>query len=270
MRWCVSLVFAVAAFGQAGDDQRPRYLPGWPCTGKERSFDPVYAHTAEASGGHLFLFDRSEVSGFSKFALGDLKHKQTVVQAAGKLDSYADIRVPVDSSIASLFVTVTVQCMQTVLIYDPLSAGVHPDEMGGEDNWFRAGRIATIPKPRPGVWTIRLAGVGPYFVSVQAEAAIGLHNVKVGATETRLQQEWPVSLNIDPSLTDPRFMLINAAGEVVQTLTLEPDADSPGRFQGVFTPPVKNFRIAVESRDENGNTLQRVDPRLLEANTEVR
>ena len=149
--------FAVAAFGQASDDQRPRYLPGWPCTGKERSFDPVYAHTAEASGGHLFLFDKSEVSGFSKFALGDLKHKQTVVRAAGKLDSYADIRIPVDASIASLFVTVTLQCMQTVLIYDPLSVGVHPDEMGGEDNWFRAGRIAIIPKPRPGVWTVRLA-----------------------------------------------------------------------------------------------------------------
>ena len=265
MRWCILLVFAGAAFGQAGDDQRPRYLPGWPCTGKERSFDPVYAHTAEASGGHLFLFDRSEVSGFSKFALGDLKHKQTVVRAAGKLDSYTDIRVPVDSGIASLFVTVTLQCMQTVLIYDPLSVGVHPDEMGGEDNWFRAGRIATIPKPAPGVWTVRLAGMGPYFVSVQAEAATGLHNVKVSATETRLQPEWSVSLNVDPSLPDPRFVLINAAGETIQTLMLEPDADSPGRFQGAFTPPVKNFRIAVESRDENGNTVQRVDPRLFEA-----
>ena len=142
MRWCVLFAFAVDAFGQAADDQRPRYLPGWPCTGKERSFDPVYAHTAEATGGQLFLFDKSEVSGFSKFAIGDMKHKQTVVRAAGKLDSYTDIRIPVDQSIASLFVTVTLQCMQTVLIYDPMSVGVHPDEMGGEDNWFRAGRIA--------------------------------------------------------------------------------------------------------------------------------
>jgi hypothetical protein len=210
MRWCVLFAFAVAAFGQAGDDQRPRTLPGWPCTGKERSFDPAYAHTAEASGGHLFLFDKSEVSGFSKFALGDLRHKQTVVRAAGKLDSFADIRIPVDRSISSLFVTVTLQCMQTVLIYDPLSVGVHPDEMGGEDNWFRAGRIAIIPKPQPGVWTVRLAGMGPYFVSVQAEAASGLHNVKVSAPETGAQ-EWSVSVNTDPALRDPRFGLIDAA-----------------------------------------------------------
>jgi hypothetical protein len=261
MRWCLLLAFAVVACGQASDDQRPRYLPGWPCTGKERSFDPVYAHTAEATGGHLFLFDKSEVSGFSKFALGDLKHKQTVVRAAGKLDSYVDVQVPVDSSIASLFVTVTLQCMQTVLIYDPMSAGVHPDEMGGEDNWFRAGRIAIIPKPQPGVWTVRLVGMGPYFVSVQAEAAAGLHNVKVGTGP----QESSVSLNIDPSLPDPRVVLINAAGETVQTLTLDPDPSSPGRFQGVFRPQIKSFRIAIESRDAGGNTLQRVDPRLFEA-----
>lgn len=266
MRWCVLFAFAVAAFGQATDDQRPRYLPGWPCTGKERSFDPVYAHTAEASGGHLFLFDKSEVSGFSKFALGDLRHKQTVVRAAGKLDSYADIRIPVDRGITSLFVTVTLQCMQTVLIYDPMSVGVHPDEMGGEDNWFRAGRIAIIPKPQPGIWTLRLAGMGPYFVSVQAEAASGLHNVTVSTGP----QEWSVSLNVDPSLPEPRFMLINAAGETIQTLALEPDADSPRRFQGVFTPQVRDFRIVVESRDENGNTVRRVDPRLFEAKTEVR
>jgi len=153
---------------------------------------PAYAHTAEASGGHLFLFDKSEVSGFSKFAIGDLKHKQTVVRAAGNLDSYTDIRIPVDQSIASMFITVTLQCMQTVLIYDPMSVGVHPDEMGGEDNWFRAGRIAIIPKPQPGVWTVRLVGMGPYFVSVQAEAAVGLHSVTLGATETRLQKEWSV------------------------------------------------------------------------------
>ena len=266
MRWCLLFAVAVAVFGQASDDQRPRYLPGWPCTGKERSFDPVYAHTAEATGGHLFLFDKSEVSGFSKFALGDLKHKQTVVRAAGKLDSYTDIRVPVDSGVASLFVTVTLQCMQTVLIYDPLSAGVHPEDMGGEDNWFRAGRIAIIPKPQPGIWTVRLAGIGPYFVSVQAEAASGLHNVKVSIGP----QESSVSLNTDPSLSEPRFVLLDAAGETVQTLRLVPDSDSPGRFQGIFTPQVKSFRIAVESRDENGNTFQRVDPRLFEAKAEVR
>jgi len=198
-----------------------------------------------------------------------MKHKQTVVRTAGKLDSYTDIRIPVDQSIASLFVTVTLQCMQTVMLYDPLSVGVHPDEMGGEDNWFRAGRIAVIPKPQPGVWTVRLVGMGPYFVSVQAEAAAGLHNVTVAATETRLQQEWSVSLNVDPSLPEPRFVLINAAGETVQTLTLEPAGDSPGRFRGSFTPQIKSFRIAVESRDANGNTLQRVDPRLFEAQTEV-
>jgi hypothetical protein len=265
MRWCVFLAFAAAAFGQATDDQRPRYLPGWPCTGKERSFDPVYARTAEASGGHLFLFDKSEVSGFSKFVLGDMKHKQTVVRAAGKLDSYVDIHVPVDSSIDSLFVTVTLQCMQTVLIYDPVNTGVHPEETGGEDNWFRAGRIAIIPKPQPGVWTVRLIGMGPYFVSVQAQSAKGFSTVHLDPVALRIGQPQEISVFVDPSVQEARFQLINAQGEAIQAVALAPDPSSPGQFQGAITPPGGHFRLMVEGRDETGNVLQRVDPRLFEA-----
>jgi hypothetical protein len=265
MRWCSLLAFTLPLFAQTSDDQRPHYLPGWPCTGKERSFDPVYARTAEATGGHLFLFDKSEVSGFSKFALGDIKHKQTVVRAAGKLDSYADIRIPVDASITSLFVTVTLQCMQTVMIYDPVNAGVHPEEMGGEDNWFRAGRIAIIPKPQPGVWTVRLIGMGPYFVSVQAETAKNFSTVRFDPTALRLGNPQEVAVFVDPSVQEPRFQFTNTRGEAIQGLTLEPDPSSPGRFQGTITPPAERFRLMVEGRDETGNVLQRVDSRLFEA-----
>jgi hypothetical protein len=70
-------------------------------------------------------------------------------------------------------------------------------------------------------------------------------------------------------MPEPRFVLIDAAGETVQTLPLHPDVASPGRFLGVFAPQAKEFRIAVESRDAGDNTLQRVDPRLFEAKTEV-
>jgi hypothetical protein len=265
MRWCSLLAFSVALFAQTSDDQRPRYLPGWPCTGKERSFDPGYARIAEATGGHLFLFDKSEVSGFSKFAVGDIKHKQTVVRVAGKLDSYADIHVPVDSSITSLFVTVTVQCMQTVMIYDPVNAGVHPEEIGGEDNWFRAGRIAIIPNPQPGVWTVRLIGMGPYFVSVQAEAAKNFSTAHLDPTALRLGNPQEMEVFVDPSVQEPRFQFINARGEAIQAVALEPDPSSPGRFQGAITPPAGHFRLMVEGRDETGNMVQRVDPRLFEA-----
>src|SRR5258708_8736833 len=96
MRWCLLFAFAVAVFGQASDDQRPRYLPGWPCTGKERSFDPVYARTAEATGGPLFLVAKSELLGCSKFALRAIQHQQPAIRTAARRKSSADFLSPAD------------------------------------------------------------------------------------------------------------------------------------------------------------------------------
>jgi hypothetical protein len=59
--------------------------------------------------------------------------------------------------------------------------------------------------------------------------------------------------------------LINAQGEAIQAVALAPDPSSPGQFQGAITPPGGHFRLMVEGRDETGNVLQRVDPRLFEA-----
>ena len=95
--------------------------------------------------------------------------------------------------------------------------------------------------------------MGPYFVSVQADAAQGFFTVKLDIGGLSLDQQQEITLFVDPAVRDPRFELINAAGESVQTLNLTPDFESPGRFQGVFAPQVKNFRIAVEDRDENSN-----------------
>jgi len=127
MRLVLLTMSALAAWGQAtqGSDQQPRYQPGWPCTGKERAFDPAYSKIAEATGGHLFLLDKSEVAGTSVLAIGGMQHKDTIVRASGKLESYADIRIPVDAGVESLFVVASLQCMQTILLYDPQRTGVN-------------------------------------------------------------------------------------------------------------------------------------------------
>ena len=161
----------------SGQEQQPRYQAGWPCTGKERAFDPTYSKIAEATGGHLFLFDKSEVAGTSVLAIGDMRHKETIVRQSGKLESYVDIPIPVDASVDSLFVVASLQCMQTILLYDPQRSSVTGD--ADADHWFRAGRIATVAKPVAGEWLLRLAGTGAYSVAVQAHATQGLHSVDV-------------------------------------------------------------------------------------------
>jgi hypothetical protein len=41
--------------------QSPTAKPGWPCVAG-RALDPAYLKTAEATGGQVFLFDRSEAA----------------------------------------------------------------------------------------------------------------------------------------------------------------------------------------------------------------
>ena len=174
-----TLLIPVALAQTSRSDQKPRSQPAWPCTGNEPSFDPAYAKAAEATGGQLFLLDRSEAGRSAELIIATSRHRETIARVAGKLDgSYRDVRVPVDSSVHSLLVSGTVQCMQTIAIYGPNN--IPPEQMGGENHWFRAGRILNVPNPEPGVWTIRLQGGSPFFLSMQADtslvrARLGLH-----------------------------------------------------------------------------------------------
>ncbi len=43
---------------------------------------------------------------------------------------------------------------------DPQRSSMDAAAAGGKDAWIRAGRIATIPKPQPGQWILRLLGTG--------------------------------------------------------------------------------------------------------------
>ena len=244
------VLLMLVALGALAQDPQPRYQAGWPCTGKERAFDPTYSKIAEATGGHLFLFDKSEVSGMAALAIGDMRHKETIVRQSGKLESYVDIPIPVDASVDSLFVVGSLQCMQTILVYDPQRSSVTGD--ADADHWFRAGRITTIAKPAAGEWLLRLAGTGAYSVAVEAHAVQGLHSVEVG--------EKTISLPVSPEIANPQFRLVGPVGETLQTLSLAPDPDSPGRFRGDFQPAAQ-FRVLVE----DGAGFQRVDSRLFES-----
>jgi len=247
----------LAALGSGQSrEQKPNYQPGWPCTGKERSFDPSYAKLAEATGGHLMLFDKAEVSGASALAIGDMKHKDTVVRAAGKIDSYVDIPIPVDSSMESLFIAATLQCMQTIYLYDPQRSSVNPADNGGEDAWFHAGRLTTLVKPQPGQWILRLLGSGPYFVSVQARSKYHL------GTVNRNGQVFSVS--VDSGGATPHFRLVSAGGETLRTLPLEPVGDSPNLYEGSVDLLPMEFRITVDWITQDQEQVQRTDPRLFE------
>jgi hypothetical protein len=243
-----SSLLAQALFGQT-QEQRPNYQPNWPCTGKERTFDPVYLDTAEATGGQLFLFERSDISGFTTIAIEGPKHPTTIARSVGKLENYLDIRVPIDPSIQSLYVSATVQCLQRVILWDPQVVEVLPQQIGGEDHVFRAVRLSIIPKPTPGIWTIRLLGTGAYSLVVQAKTSVGFSGNFDGQTITA-----------QTGAPNPHFRLISEAGEPL--LTLDLPLTAPGRYSAAIRPPAQKFRLLMESTDAQVIPFQRVEPKL--------
>lgn len=259
--------WAAAALAQTpGKEQAPRWQPAWPCTGKEPSFDPAYAAISEASGGQLFLFDRSEAGRALVLMTATSRHPQTVFRAAGKVDeNYREFRVPVDASIDSVLFSVSLQCMQKITIFGPAGNPIEPEQRGGENHWFRAGRVAIFPKPDPGSWTIRLEGAGPFFLAVQAHTGRGLHAVTFASGLPRLGVENLLTLTLDNPGPNVRFGLIDASGDKLQPLDLRPVDGRPGAFSGNVIPGVPHFRISAEGIDESGYAFERVDARLFEA-----
>jgi hypothetical protein len=224
--------------------QTPKYQPGWPCTGKERSFDPVYSQIAEASGGHLFLNDPSEMLALSKLAIGGMNHNATITRATSRLESFVEVGFPVDVAIESLFVVASVQCLQIAELYDPDGRAVRPQLIpGGEEDRYRAGWIVTIPQPVPGRWTLRIAGQGYYSYAVEAKTRLGIH-ATFDPSSRRVNAE-----NIS------NLSLIGGGGEDLGSL--DPDGRIP--------PNVSAFRVRMIGIDANGNARQRVDPRLYQA-----
>jgi len=241
-------LFLILLFLQQSD-QKSNWQPSWPCTGKERAFDPVYLQTAEASGGHLFLFDRSEIAQSSVLMIAEGKHPHTVTRAVGKLEKpYVDLRVPIDSTVDSFLITATLQCMKAITIYDPAAAVFQPQD----DHYFRAGRIAIIPNPRPGVWTIRFEGAAHYSLAAQVHSKIGL-DVKVNPDHTA---------SVATNGPNPRFKLIDAPAANSQSIAL--NEDRAGQFSGVITSGFAQFRVVAEGVDEQGYAYQRVWPRLID------
>jgi hypothetical protein len=260
-----SIMSAGAGLAQSRvDEQRPPHLPGWPCTGKERAFDPSYLRVAEATGGQLLLLDRSETEAWTVLALTGAKHNATIIRGAGRMESSRDVEFPVDSAIESLFLTVSIQCMQTVLIYDPQGVGVRPELLraegngdAGEDHWYRSARLARIPKPAAGMWRVRMAGTGAYSFAIAAQTGAGVHVLKLDKSGQGVAAV--VSREL-AAAAPARFQLLSAAGEAAQAVELE--LGTNGQYQGDFRPGIRQFRLMAEGVDGAGYRWWRTDGRL--------
>lgn len=269
------VLLLVLALLQAQSEQRPRNQPGWPCV-VGASVDPSYVRIAEGTGGQVFPFDKSEVAQSSVLMIGKYRHEEVLFRASGSLGGKTrEYEFPVDSTVESLFLSISVQCLSSITVLRPSGGAVITPSGSIEDHRFRAGRILTIPSPEPGPWRIRISGSGMFFVVAHAKSEISLDKVRLVqwggrpghegyfpvAGPPRLGVQQMLEAELSGEITFARFRLMSSAGELLGELPLEGDGHE---FLGPITPTLPAFRIVVEGLDANGLPFQRAHPPLWE------
>jgi hypothetical protein len=251
-----------------------------------RAIDASYLRTAEATGGQVFLFDRSEAAGSTVLMLRRSKHEDTIFRSTGTLSTGSrEFAFPVDSTVESLLVTVTLQCLQSITVLRPTNTEVHAGEPDVYDDRFRSGQILVLTKPQAGAWRVRIAGTGLFFVVAQAKSSISLHRAEFVEPGGRpghegmfpvkdpfhLGEQRTLSVELKAPAGETVFRLVDGAGEPLEPLEMG-DGDSQGgddrTFQGKLTLKHAAFRVAVEGRDAAGYPYQRVLPRLIQVQGE--
>jgi hypothetical protein len=240
--------------------------------------------TAEATGGQVFLFDRSEAGRSMVLMQYTDKHDDTIFRSTGTLSTGSrEFTFPVDSTVESLLVTVTLQCLQSITVLRPTNTEVHAGEPDVNDNRFRSGQVLILTRPQAGAWRVRIAGIGLFFVVAQAKSSISLDNVEFvelggrpahegmfpvkGPVHQGEQRTLSVDLKAPPGET--RFRLINSAGETLEPLEMHAGEGGEGTFEGKLTLKHPAFRMAAEGHDAAGYPYQRVLPRLIQVQAPI-
>ena len=250
-----------------------------------KAVDPSFVRTAEATGGHVFLFDRSEAAKSMVLVRNSGKHTDTIFRAMGTLSTGSrEFSFPVDSTVESLMVSVTLQCLQSITVLRPSNTEVHAGEPSVDDNRFRSGQILIVAKPEAGPWRVKIAGSAMFFVVAEVKSAISLDSVEFVAPGGRPGHEglFPVegpihlgerrmlSVRVRAPHGESTFRLVNSAGETLEPIAMKTADESADdrEFLGTLTLKHPSFRVAVEGRDEGGYPYQRVLPRLIETSHE--
>lgn len=231
MRWIATAVLALSLHAQDGQREQ---RPGWPCVAG-RAVDPSYLELSESTGGQLFLFQKGEMEHSAAVMLAPTSHPVTLYRAVGQLSGEKTFVFPVDSTVESMLVMASVQCRQSVAVFDPSGPEV-PAGKAARNIDLQAGRIVQIDKPSFGSWKLRLSGSGLFVFSVMVKSRI----------------------TMQVSDEDDQFR-ISTSGFKGSVTAYEMDA------AGGKAESAPRYRIAVEGMDELGLTVLRTNPVLFKA-----
>ncbi len=262
----------LAALPAAAQQQVPRERPGWPCVGRP---DPTYVRTAEATGGQVFLFDKSEIGESAALMIASSTHTETIFRVSGSVnEGVHDFVVPIDSTVQSVMISVSLQCLQVADITTPAGAGLRANDPGVDYHQFEAGRIVTVASPAPGAWKVTISGRGMFFLVVQAKTTLTLDTARFVARGGRPGHEglFPTTgtlpagsarlleVELHGTARDVRFRFVSSQGDALQDLALaqEDGSEDDQTYVGEVTPKAAEYRLQVSGVDGKGFPFTRM------------
>jgi hypothetical protein len=264
---CVLMALLTGASGPAS--QRIRFGPGV-CG----PIDPTYVQGATETGGQVFPVSKIEVGKSLRMMEGSALRQMILWTSADKESSYA---VPIDSTVARVMFSGTFDATGgSLTLFAPDGTVVQQGERI-EDTRLNCGRIVTVDAPASGMWQVRVAPSGRFWLTVQAKSDLSLSGTEFvereGTPESnhlvRIQGE-PIAgrpamlrVSLSPSMENPTFQLVSLDARPLQTIHLASANDE--EFVGTITLPAEPFRVLVQGRDETGIPVQRIWPALFHA-----
>jgi len=234
---------------------------------------------SEASGGQVFLLDRSEMASAAPLLTARDGLDEVLRRVVGTVEpGVHSTEVAVDRSVERVLFSISLQCLQEVDVVRPSGAVVTASDPDVTWTAFQAGRQVGVTSPDAGTWTVRLAGKGLMFLVVHARAALALEGARLVREGGRPGHEGVFD---DPRPLEPgtqRLMEVRVSKGVVGPVfemrtsddtrlgTLNPSThvvdDEEQTFLIEFVVPSKPFRVVATGRDRTGSAVQRAQGSL--------
>jgi hypothetical protein len=264
-----AIVLCIVAGGGLGFAQDGQHgsKPGWPCTAG-RAVDPSYLKVSESTGGQLFLFQKNEAAQSGVIMSASYTHPATVLRAVGHLSGTRDFDFPVDSSIESILVLVSLQCRNAIQITRPGGSELTQANSALSVD-LQAGRILRVDQPESGQWRLRIAGTGLFVLSVLAKTNTGIGHVAFSdenraLTAPLLGVPQNLAVRLSGQVSQVKLQLVGAGSGRITDLG-EAEPDSHGAYRTTVVPSVERFRVLITGTDSGAWPFQRIHPVLFRA-----
>jgi hypothetical protein len=265
----IVLILVASPVTARAQEQQAKRQPGWPCAG---TVDRSYALNAEATGGKVLLFRKTELAGVVDDVKASSQHEETVFRASARLtEGTYKFDIPVDSAIESAYFFVSLQCLESVEVVRPSGDALHADSADVDYHRYAAVHMLTVKEPTPGIWKVRITGRGVLSLIVSARTELRLTRVSLldGGAPVIFAAKRETPLRLEASMMgladEIAFQFISSSAAPIQAvdLNLEQEADGSRTYAADVMPPVTEVRLAVTGIDPKGCRFQRVQKHLV-------